>query len=125
MILFRKIFLLLLILFISGCAEYSSKTKKIGKEKIFYSSYGFALIYDENLYVNKVINKKINNNNIEVMHNFLKKNTQVRITNPINSKNVLAKINKNSNYPKIFNIVISKEVSSNIQSNPTTLLFSR
>ena len=45
------------------------------------------------------------------MHNFLRKNTPIRITNPENSKSILTKIYKTAEYPQIFNIVISKKVA--------------
>ena len=33
-----------------SCAEYTVKNNKEGKERQYYSSTGFALIYEENLY---------------------------------------------------------------------------
>ena len=95
-----------------SCADYSLKDSKEKKEKQYFSSNGFALVYDENLYLQKVISKKINNDEIYVMHSLLKKNTPIKIINPINSKVIETKIYKKSNYPKIFNIVISKKISS-------------
>ena len=95
-----------------SCADYSLKDGKEKKEKQYFSSNGFALVYDENLYLQKVISKKINNDEIYVMHSLLKKNTPIKIINPINSKVIETKIYKKSNYPKIFNIVISKKISS-------------
>jgi len=92
----------------NGCADY--KINK--KEKNYYSSSGFALIYSEGLFVNKTINKKINNNNYVVMHSSLKPNTSVRILNPDNSKTFEAKILKKANYPKIFNVVISNKIAT-------------
>ena len=59
--------------------------KKVEQKKVFYNSNGFALIYDENFYKDKVVSKKINNDEIMVMHNTLKKNTPVKIINPENS----------------------------------------
>ena len=46
------------------------------------------------------------------MHDFLKKNTLIKIINPLNSKTVETKIYNNSKYPKIFNIVISQKIAS-------------
>jgi len=95
-----------------GCAEYNSNTKKQDMQKIFYYSNGFALIYEDKLYDDGILNKKINNNELDIIHSFLKINTLVEITNPLNSKSILAKVKKNADYPKIFNIVISKEIAS-------------
>ena len=95
-----------------SCADYSVKGSKKKKEKQYYSSNGFALIYEDDLYLQKVINKKINNEDIKVMHNSLKTNTPIKIINPVNSKVIETKIYKKANYPKIFNIVISKKIAS-------------
>ena len=93
---------------LNGCADY--KINK--KEKNYYSSSGFALIYSEGLFVNNTINKKINNNDYVVMHSSLKPNTSVRIINPDNSKTFETKILKKANYPKIFNVVISNKIAT-------------
>ena len=95
-----------------SCADYSVKDNIKKKERLYYSSSGFALIYDDNLYLQKVVNKKINNEEIKVMHNLLKSNTPIRIINPANSKVIETKIYKKANYPKIFTIVVSKKIAS-------------
>ena len=100
------IFLVNILLY--SCADY--KIEK--KEKLYYSSSGFALIYEDNLYLQKVVNKKINNEDLSVMHNLLKINTPIKIINPDNSKVIETKIYKKAKYPKIFNIVISKKIAS-------------
>ena len=79
----KKIFFFLSTFFLYSCADY--KTTKIGEKK-YYSSTGFALIYDDSLYLNKVVNKKINNEDFIVVHSLLKINTPVKIINPSNSK---------------------------------------
>ena len=100
------------IIALHSCADYSLKDHKKKKEKQYYSSNGFALIYEDNLYLQRVINKKIKNEEIKVMHNLLKANTPIKIINPVNSKVIETKIYKKANYPKIFNIVISKKIAS-------------
>ena len=100
------------ILILYSCADYSLRDQKKINEKQYYSSNGFALIYEDVLYSQKVINKKINNQEIKVMHNLLKRNTPIKIINPVNSKVIETKIYKKANYPKIFNIVVSKKVAT-------------
>ena len=101
------------ILFIVNIVLYSCADYRIEKkEKLYYSSSGFALIYEDNLYLQKVVNKKINNEDLSVMHNLLKINTPVRIINPDNLKVIETKIYKRANYPKIFNVVISQKIAS-------------
>ena len=47
-----------------------------------------------------------------MIHDFLKKNTPIKIINPNNSKVIDVKIGKKGDYPKIFNLVISKKIAS-------------
>ena len=95
-----------------SCADYKTNKGSQKEEKQYYSSSGFALIYDDELFLQKIINKKINNEDIRVMHSQLKVNTPLQIINPVNSKVIETKIYRNANYPKIFNIVISKKIAS-------------
>ena len=110
---FYKIILFsFLCIFIQSCADYQTSQRKEKKERVYYSSSGFALIYADDLYINKVINKKIMNDDLIVMHHLLKRNTPIKIINPKNSKVVETKIYRKANYPKIFNVVISSKVAS-------------
>ena len=107
----------LIILFISAfflysCAEYKTIQKE---EKKYYSSMGFALIYEDSLYSEKVISKKINNDDFVVIHSLLKANTPVKIINPANSKYIETKVKKKSHYPKIFNVLISKKIATHLE----------
>jgi len=95
-----------------SCADYKTNKGIQKEEKQYYSSSGFALIYDDELFLQKIINKKINNEDIRAMHSQLKTNTSLKIINPVNSKVIETKIYRNANYPKIFNIVISKKIAS-------------
>ena len=103
--------LIICILTLNSCADYKVNKTKERIEKQYYSSKGFALVYNDDLYKQKVINKKINNEDIRVMHTFLKTNTPIIIINPINSKIVKTKIYKKASYPKIFNSIISKKIA--------------
>jgi hypothetical protein len=95
-----------------SCADYNVNKTMHEKQNLYYSSSGFALIYEDNLYTQKILNKKINNEDIKVMHNLLKMNTPIRIINPANSKVIETKIYKKTNYPKIFTIVVSEKIAS-------------
>jgi len=111
--------------FLASCAEYTS-VKKNQKEKEYYSSSGFALIYDDYIYLEKIVNKKIDNNKLHVMHNFLRKNSLIRIINPVNDKTIDVKVSKRANYPQIFNIVLSRKIASLLEldsDNPYVEIF--
>ena len=105
-------FFIVLILLTYSCADYNLPKNKTKPERQYFSSNGFALVYDENLFKNKIVNKKINNNKIYVLHKTLKSNTKITITNPINLKVVETKVFKKATYPSIFNVVISKQVAN-------------
>ena len=110
-ILVRNLFIVSTFFLMFSCADY----KATKPEKKYYFSSGFALIYEDKLFKEGVVNRKIDNEKIIAVHNLLKTGTVVRIINPINSKEVEVKIYKKANYPKIFNIVISKKISSILQ----------
>ena len=97
-----------------SCADYNYNKKTQKEEKQYYSSRGFALIYDDALLKQNVINRKINNDDIRVMHNKLKPNTRIKIINPVNSKVVTTKVYNKADYPNIFVITISKEIAETL-----------
>ena len=99
-------------IFLYSCAGYEGVRTTKKDNKNYYSSSGFALIYEDFLYENKTINKKIKNDDIIILHSTLRRNTPIRITNLKNSKYIDSKIYKKANYPKIFNILISKKVAT-------------
>ena len=105
------IFICSFFLFLCSCANYNIEKKTQDKPKLYFSSSGFVLIYDDTLYSKKVINKKMNNDDIRVMHSILKKNTYIKISNPDNGKVVETKIYKKAKFPAIFTAVISDEVA--------------
>ena len=110
---FNTIVLLLIsTIFLNSCADYKTDRTTKKKEKQYYSSTGFALIYSDHHYLNKVVNKKIKNDDSVAMHNLLKINTPIKIINPDNSKFIETKIYKKADYPKIFNVVISRKIAS-------------
>ncbi len=100
------------IFFLCSCAEYSVKTNSNKKDKKYFSSSGFALIYNDDLYNKKIINKKLPAESEKVIHSILKRNTTIKLINPANSKSIESKVYKKAVYPKIFNVVISKEIAS-------------
>ena len=111
MIFLKKTLYLLVILFLTNCANYKVEKSKSEIDKKLYSSNGFALIYNDDLYSQGIVTKKLFNDEIVAMHSIVKKNTTISIINPITSKEITTKIFKQADYPKIFNIVISKKMA--------------
>ena len=106
----RKFSILLILLFLTSCAEYKLKSKT-NNTREYYSSKGFALIYEDDLYLNKTINKRITKDNFIALHSSLKRNTFIKVINPTNMKEIELKVFKNATYPKIFNLVITKNTA--------------
>ena len=112
---YNILFILCFIFFVS-CTE---KDKSIVYSKKFnnYSNKGFTLIYDDNLFKNKLINKKINDRSLIVFNKYLVYETPVKITNLLNGKNLVAKIGKKAEYPYFYNSVISKRIAKDLDIN--------
>ncbi len=108
----RTILIFFYVTFLYSCADYNVVKKNKIDVKKYFSSSGFALVYEDEFYTQKIVNKKINNSSLQIMHSFLKVNTPVKIINPENSKVVITKVYKKAKYPKIFNVVLSEEIAS-------------
>ena len=79
-----------------------------------YSNKGFALIYNEDLYKNKIVNKKIDERSLIIFQKNLKTNTKVKITNILNNKSLIAVVGKKSIYPSFNNSVLSKRIADEL-----------
>lgn len=109
--LFSIFFLLLLF----SCSQSMKNTGNIKlKDDISYSSKGFALIYEDRFYIDKIVNQKMNNEKYYVLHSRLKAMTLVKIYNPENSKSVIAKVKSISKFPPIYNSVITKRIANDL-----------
>jgi len=80
-----------------------------------YNSTGFVLIYNEDLYKKKIVNKKLNNLKIEVIHSELKRNTNIKIFNPDNLKSLNSKVTHKGDYPKFFDLVITQKIADELK----------
>ena len=114
----KKIILVFTILPLFSCVNYKIDKPETIKEKKYYNSKGFALIYDDQLYLQGLVNKKIKSDQIGLLHNSLKKNTIIEITNPDSLISIEARVISKADYPSIFNVVISKEIANMIKLNP-------
>ncbi len=101
----------LIILLLVSCQPLSNQSSN----KIVYSSSGFAYIYNEGDYIKKYISKRFDNQKLLVAHNKIRVGKIVRITNPENKKNLILKINKRTNYPDFYQILITKAVAEKLK----------
>ena len=107
-----KILFIIFLISLNSCIENPIKiTSKIDLKKQYYSNKGFTLIYSEDLILDKLVNKKINERDLLIFQKNLKINTNVKITNLVNSRSILAKVGPSANYPNFYNSVISKRIS--------------
>ena len=108
-------FLILLIVLITSCASNNYKTVNVGPIFEKFSNNGFALIYNDKLYNDKVISKKMDERDLIIFQRNLRKGTSVKITNPFNSKTIIAKVGKKANYPSFNNSVVSIRISKELE----------
>tara|TARA_Y100000741_G_scaffold107556_1_gene80576 strand:+ start:1858 stop:2610 length:753 start_codon:yes stop_codon:yes gene_type:complete len=106
------IFLILLTSCVNNTEKQRSEILSINNK--FYNS-GFTLIYDDNLYFEKIINKKMNDRDLIIFQKNLKKGTSVKLFNPINNKSLIAQVGRNSIYPNFNNSVVSKRIASELE----------
>ena len=109
---FKRFILIISIFFLSACNQFDQNNKSlvyISDQK--YSNTGFALVYSEELKKNKKISKKINNRALVIFHKKIKKNSFVKITNPVNNKSIIAEvISNNAKFSSFYNSVITKRI---------------
>ena len=107
-----KIFFIFFLISLNSCIENPIKSNgKFDIKKKHFSNKGFTLIYSEDLILNKLVNKKINESDLLIFQKNLKKNTNIKITNLVNNRSILAKVGSSSDYPNFYNSVISKRIA--------------
>ena len=113
---FYKNFLYIIIfLFLTNCTT-TTVTKNKPKESLAngYSNKGFALIYNENLYKQKIISKKISERSLVIFQKDLDTHTSVKITNILNNRSIIATVGKKSKYPSFNNSVLSIRIADEL-----------
>ena len=113
---FKKFILIISLLFLTACNQFDQNNKNlvyISDQK--YSNTGFALIYDDELKKEKKISKKIDNRSLLIFHHKIKKNSFVKITNPVNDKSIIAEvISNNVKFSSFYNSVITKRIAEEL-----------
>ncbi|MBD1161294.1 hypothetical protein IDH30_03290 [Pelagibacterales bacterium SAG-MED15] len=111
-----KFILLYLFILLNSCTSYNSKkisTNYPILEK--FNNSGFTLIFNNDLYKDKVITKKINERDLIIFQRNLKRGTAVKITNPFNEKTIIAKVGDNAVYPNFNNSVVSIRIANELE----------
>ena len=111
-----KNIIVVLLIFLNSCVNYPIDKKIETKPKTnYFINKGFALVYNDDLYKKKLIEAKIENRSLIIFQRNLKKNSTVKITNLINSKYIIAKVVKMTEYPFFYNSVISQRISQELE----------
>ena len=105
--------LIILFLILTSCAQ----TYTSSKQKKPFVSKGFAYIYNEEDYINKVIKKKLNNNLLEISHNKLRVGSLVKILNVYTNDTIILKNSKKIDFPHFYKIIITKPVAEKLNLN--------
>jgi len=117
---YKKLILIFSIFFLSACNQFDKNNKSlvyVGDQK--YSNTGFALIYNDQLKKNKKISKKLDNRSLLIFHSKIKKNSFVKITNPVNNKSIIAEvISNNAQFSEFYNSVITKRIADELSLDP-------
>ena len=108
-------FLILLIVLITSCTSNNYHTVNVDPILEKFSNNGFTLIYNDKLYNDKIISKKMDERDLIIFQRNLRKGTSVKITNPFNSKTIIAKVGKKANYPSFNNSVVSIRISKELE----------
>ena len=101
---------ILLLFILSACAPQLT-TINI-KEP--YVANGFAYIYNEFDFNEKIIKGKMNNEILQVSHQNLKTGTLIKITNPKNKESLVLKNIKRIKYPEFYKILITESVAEKL-----------
>ena len=116
---YKNFFLIFLIILVNGCVTYPIEinTKKNIIYKKNFINKGFALVYNDSLFYNKIIDKKLNNRGLVIFQKNLTKDTNVRVKNLLNNKSVVAKVGIKSEYPIFNNSILSRRIADVIDLN--------
>ena len=102
--------LIIIFLFLISCAQNYSKSEL----KKPFNSKGFAYIYNQEDFINKIIKKKLDESSLQIAHNKLAPGTLIKIINSKTNDSIILKNNKKFNYPEFYKILITQSVADKI-----------
>jgi hypothetical protein len=108
---FKIIFFLFLVL---SCSPQFSTIN----QKKLYAAKGFAYIYNDTDFKEKIIKGQMSNDKMEISHQNLKTGALIKIINPKNNKTIILKNIKRIAYPDFYKILISKPVAEKLSLDP-------
>ena len=115
--LYRYILLIIFCIFATNCTTTFDKNKTKKTIVNGFANKGFALVYTEDLFKQKIVNKKIDERSLIIFQKNLKINSMVKITNILNNKSIIGTVGKNSEYPSFNNSVLSLRIADELSLN--------
>ncbi len=110
-----KILLIFVIIIFPACTiDYKNSKKKEILLKNVFKNNGFALVYNDNLYKNKIINRKLEDRQLIIFQRNLKKGSIVKIKNNLNNEAIIVTVGKNAEYPIFNNSVVTQRIANEI-----------
>ncbi|MDC0943286.1 hypothetical protein OAR49_01455 [Pelagibacteraceae bacterium] len=106
-------FSFIILFFVLSCSPqlYSINQKKI------YTAKGFAYIYNDYDFNEKIIKGKLNNEILQISHQNLRIGTLLKISNPKNNESVILQNIRRIKYPDFYKILITKSVAERLKLN--------
>ncbi len=105
--------LLIIFFFLNSCTYNITKFEN----KTPFNSKGFALIYNDVDYENKIINGQLDNLKLQIAHNSLKPNSLLKIINPKTKDTIILKNTKKIKYPDFYKVLITELVAKKLNLN--------
>ena len=105
-----KFRLFLFFFIILSCSPQFSTLNK----KQPYTAKGFAFIYNNNDFKEKIIKGSMNNDILQISHQYLRTGTLLKIINPKNKKSVVLKNVKRIKYPDFYKVLITEPVAKKL-----------
>ncbi len=116
--LYRKLLILCCLILLNNCSTTTlTKNKNYNSLDNPFINKGFSLIYDDKLYNNKIVSKKIDERSLIIFQKYLKKDTIVKITNILNNKSIIGTVGSSADYPLFNNAVLSVRIAEEINLN--------
>ena len=103
--------ILIILFFLFSCSAQLTTLNK----NVPYSANGFANIYNDNDFKEKIIKGKMDNKILQISHQNLKTGSLLKITNPKNKKNLILKNIKRIKYPDFYKILITEAVANELE----------
>tara|TARA_Y100000741_G_C18208395_1_gene540686 strand:+ start:325 stop:1062 length:738 start_codon:yes stop_codon:yes gene_type:complete len=110
-----KYFNIIIIFLLFSCVPIEKNPDILFEQS--FGNTGFTLIHSKKLFDNKTVSKMLDERSLVIFQRNLKLNTNVKITNIINNKSIVAKVGNSAEYPSFYNSVISIRIAKELEIN--------